>query len=282
MEKRIILNNNINYNYITLKISQSRLSYGMIAIPRSLLFLFPEYSTDIFILFNNSQILQRKKFIISEKNKEARIYGLSQWLKNNMSNTDDEIVIHLVDKEKLIYRFINEKKYIQTIIDWENKFDNTNKEPLAYKYLNNLSNLNSIDLYTSSISQLLRLSKKELLLRNINQINNSSKRSNVPVNIRVLLEKIYDGKCQICNFSFLKKDNKPYFELHHIFPDLEAHPKNICLVCANCHKQFTYANVDYEFNNGWLSQVAFNDKRHKVNQAINSIENIDFYKNIYY
>jgi hypothetical protein len=36
-----------------------------------------------------------------------------------MSNTDDEIVIHLVDKEKLIYRFINEKKYIQTIIDWE-------------------------------------------------------------------------------------------------------------------------------------------------------------------
>jgi len=282
MEERIILNNNINYNYITLKNSQSRLSYGMIAIPRSLLFLFPEYSTDIFILFNNSQILQRKKFIISEKNKEARIYGLSQWLKKNITIPDDEIVIQLVDKEKLIYRFINEKKYLQTIIEWENKFDNTNKEPLAYKYLTNLTAFNSIDLYTSSVSQFIRLSKKELLKRNIIQINNSTKRSNVPVNIRVLLEKIYFGKCQICNFSFLKKDNKPYFELHHIFPDLEAHPKNICLVCANCHKQFTYANVNYELNNGWLSQVAFNDKIYKVNQVINSIENIDFYKNIYY
>ncbi len=282
MEERIILNNNINYNYITIKISQSRLSYGMIAIPRSLLFLFPDFSSDIFILFNNSQILQRKKFIISEKNKEARIYGLSQWLKKNITIPDDEIVIQLVDKEKLIYRFINEKKYLQTIIEWENKFDNTNKEPLAYKYLTNLTAFNSIDLYTSSVSQFIRLSKKELLKRNIIQINNSTKRSNVPVNIRVLLEKIYFGKCQICNFSFLKKDNKPYFELHHIFPDLEAHPKNICLVCANCHKQFTYANVNYELNNGWLSQVAFNDKIYKVNQVINSIENIDFYKNIYY
>ncbi|HPI21046.1 MAG TPA: hypothetical protein PKY56_11825 [Candidatus Kapabacteria bacterium] len=282
MEKRIILNNNINYNYITLRISQSRLSYGMIAIPRSLLFLFPEYSTDIFFFFNDSKILQRKKFIISEKNKEARIYGLSYWLKNNITNPDDEIVIQIIDKEKLIYRFISEKKFIQTIKSLENKFDNTNKEQLAYKYLNNLSNLNSIDLYTSSISQFIRLSKKEFLLRNINQINNSTKRSNVPVNIRVLLEKIYYGKCQICNFSFLKKDNQPYFELHHIFPDLEAHLKNICLVCANCHKQFTYANVNYEFNDGWLTQVAFNDKKHKVNQVINSIEHLDFYKNIYY
>ena len=65
----------------------------------------------------------------------------------------------------------------------------------------------------------------------------------------------------------------PYYEIHHIDSSLGHYLKNLVLVCANCHRQFTYANVQEYFNKeNWLTKVVFNEVEHAVNQIGASID----------
>jgi predicted HNH restriction endonuclease len=83
------------------------------------------------------------------------------------------------------------------------------------------------------------------------------------------LRDIYAGHCQICDFWFLKKDKEPYFEIHHLDPLRGHHPKNVVVVCGNCHNQFEHANVKQEFNDDrWLIRVSFNERTFLVKQVI--------------
>lgn len=63
--------------------------------------------------------------------------------------------------------------------------------------------------------------------------------------IHSLKEKI--KQCQICGFTFKKKDGENYNEIHHIIP-LSENGKdeeiNTLIVCANCHSQLHFANTD--------------------------------------
>lgn len=55
------------------------------------------------------------------------------------------------------------------------------------------------------------------------------------------------SKCQICGFTFKKKNGEPYNEIHHIIKlsdDGKDSEINILVVCANCHRQLHYANTD--------------------------------------
>jgi hypothetical protein len=61
-------------------------------------------------------------------------------------------------------------------------------------------------------------------------------------------------KCQLCGFTFKKKNGENYNEMHHIIP-LSKNGKdaeiNTLVLCANCHRQFHYASVDLsEFTKG--------------------------------
>ena len=80
-------------------------------------------------------------------------------------------------------------------------------------------------------------------------------RESIPNNLRFLLGTIYEGNCQICNFVFLKKDKQPYFEIHHINPLWGNNPKNLVVVCANCHRQFEFANVQQVFNDKYAGHI---------------------------
>ena len=83
---------------------------------------------------------------------------------------------------------------------------------------------------------------------------------------------LYEGKCQITNFSFLTKKNKPYFELHHIDPEKGNHLKNLLVVSPNTHAQFTHANLIQHFDNeGWLRKVKFNKDEYTVFQIIDDL-----------
>lgn len=94
----------------------------------------------------------------------------------------------------------------------------------------------------------------------------------VPLSVRKLLTEIYDGKCQITGFGFLMKNGKPYFEIHHIKPELGNHIKNILVISPNIHAQFTYAFVKESFDSdGWLRRVKFNDKTFVVKHIIDEI-----------
>src|SRR5262249_8296545 len=89
----------------------------------------------------------------------------------------------------------------------------------------------------------------------------------VPPPIRALLEAIHHGKCQICGFTFQKRDRTPYFEIHHIEPDQGHHPKNMLVICPNCHAQLENAAIsEMERTMGWLVSLRINGKRLRVRQ----------------
>lgn len=54
-------------------------------------------------------------------------------------------------------------------------------------------------------------------------------------------------ECMICGFTFKKKSGEPYNEIHHII-SLAKNGKdeaiNTLVLCANCHRQLHYADVD--------------------------------------
>ena len=61
------------------------------------------------------------------------------------------------------------------------------------------------------------------------------------------LKKLYNGKCQICGFTFKKKDGEHYSEGNHLIPLSEEGSDSICnltILCANCHREMTYAKVE--------------------------------------
>jgi 5-methylcytosine-specific restriction endonuclease McrA len=61
------------------------------------------------------------------------------------------------------------------------------------------------------------------------------------------------GNCEACNepAPFLRRNNKPYLEIHHIVA-LSAggadHPMNVAAVCPNCHQRTTHSKDASTFN----------------------------------
>jgi len=53
-------------------------------------------------------------------------------------------------------------------------------------------------------------------------------------------------------------------------------------LCANCHRQFEYADVQHEFNNdGWLTKVSFNRKIYSINQILLRTRLDDYVKKLF-
>ena len=261
----------INYSYATIKITQSRIDKGLIAIPVELAKLFPDYNTTIQVYLDDSNELYEKNYSsYKSTTRESRIGGMLDWFKKNKIKSEDEIIIQLIDKKHFIYRLITENIFILNTKKFQVSFDNSENELQASERI-------------ACIVKWTNLNKKKVVIneyyRLINTIPNIERqyiekhsnraREGISNNLRLLLCDIYQGHCQACNFWFLKKDNQPYFEIHHINPLLGKNPKNIILVCANCHRQFEYANVHPKFNDeGWLIKVLFNDKEHFINQIM--------------
>ena len=76
------------------------------------------------------------------------------------------------------------------------------------------------------------------------------------------------SKCQICNFTFKKKDGENYNEVHHIIP-LSMNGKdakiNTLVVCANCHRQLHYADVN--ISNILKGEIKINGEIKKINNG---------------
>jgi len=60
------------------------------------------------------------------------------------------------------------------------------------------------------------------------------------------LKKIYNHHCQICGFTFQKKNGQNYSESHHVKPLSHNgldNIENLVILCANCHRILHYSNV---------------------------------------
>jgi len=274
----------INYSYATIKITQSRIDKGLIAIPMALAEWFPDYNTAIQVYLDDSPILHTKNYSsYKSTTRECRIGGMAEWFEENKIQSGDEIVIQLLDRERFICRLVPEQKFILKTRELESGFDNSKDEAEASDKIMNLAEWTDLDKQRVVLNEYYRLTNATPIeeRRYVSKYLDQAKEG-VPFNLRVLLGDMYEGHCQVCEFWFLKRDNNPYFEIHHINASQGNNPKNLLLVCANCHRQFQYADVQREFSDeGWLTKVSFNRKMYSVNQILLRVSLEDCVKKLF-
>jgi hypothetical protein len=278
------LQSDITYNYATITITQSRIDKGLLAIPVGLAESFPEENKDIEVYLSDSTVPRPKRYSsYNSSTRECRIGGLKEWFVQNNIERGEEVVVQFLDKEHFIYRLIPEKEFVLTTKNLQKDFDSAGSEIEASSKVKTLSKWTLSDESEVVINEYQRLATDSLLgERQYVKKNSTRSRENLPANLRTLLSKIYLGHCQICDFWFLQRDNQPYFEVHHLNPQMGHHPKNILVVCGNCHNQFEYTNVHNEFDDErWLVQVFFNEKMYLVKQVLLSLKKRGFTKETY-
>ena len=269
--KMIETKSKITYPYETIKITKSRIDKGLLAIPKSLSHFFPNHNSKIKIYLEDSNDYQIKNFSSStSRTKENRIGGLANWFKKSQIKKDDEIVIQFIDKKNYIYRLITENKFINKTKAIQKSYNITRAEIEVIKRLEELSDWTQKKQREVVLYEYARLVNEMPFIERKRRLKSHLKtKETAPNNIRILLEKLYNGHCQICDFHFLKINKKPYYEIHHINPLKGHHPKNIVLVCANCHKQFEFSNVVKIINQtGWLIGVKFNNTYYELNNFL--------------
>ncbi|HNX11920.1 MAG TPA: HNH endonuclease signature motif containing protein [Paludibacteraceae bacterium] len=267
-------------SYVTIKTTKSRIDKGLLAIPVSLIDIFPKKSNKIYLV-NERGIVEVKTFTpYNSSSRECRIGGLKTFYENYQVSDGEELVIQLIDNDK--YRIIPEKLF-QNILSnrltlLKNSIDDDESDKILYQ-ISEISNLQKIDILKN---EFVALSKEKFEDRKKVEKNTPIVRESVPFSIRKILVELYEGKCQVTNFSFFTKKNKPYFELHHIDPEKGNHLKNLLVVSPNTHAQFTHANLIQHFDNeGWLRKVKFNKDEYKVFQIIDDLPN-EFEKEIHF
>ncbi len=278
--KRIRSPNGFFYTYFTVNITQSRIDKGLIAIPRSLSGIFPDENCELSILFNTSEIPQIKKFsTYQSRTRENRIGGMAEWFEHNDIGKDDEIVIQLIDKKSKIYRILSENDFLLLTQGVQNSLDESADDKSVHDNLLKMMRLMNLEYSSIVLREYLRLAQMSHFQRRRRRtVKKRTVKEVVPTNIRILLRELYNGHCQLCDFTFQKKDRTPYFEIHHIDPGLGHHPKNLLSVCPNCHSQFEYSNVRHFYNpDNWLTRVTFNRKPYPVYQRLLTVS-IEGYK----
>lgn len=283
-KKKLTEKSKINYDYKTIRITKSRIEKGLLAIPKSFSNFLPKSNRKIKVYLDDSNIPQIKTFSsFDSSTNENRIGGLKNWFFENQIKEGDELVLQILDKEKFVYKLLKEEVFISKTSELQIDFDNSTDDKIASDKIELISNLTQVNKNKIIYNEFIRLAKySNDEVRKRLKTSNRFSREKTPASIRTILENIYKGYCQVCLFTFLKKDKNPYYEIHHLDSLLGHHPKNLVLVCANCHRQFEFANVEkFSDEAGWLSKVCFNQNEFFVKQAINEIEKQEFLKTVY-
>lgn len=271
----------IPFNYKTIKVTQGRLNKGLLAVPVSLIHYFPKQKGKIYIATGISGKISTKTFTpYTSSSRECRIGGLRNFYEKFNLKDGDEIVVQILNTNK--YRILTEKQFKGLVKGVEREFDESESEDIATSKLDAISKIANASSKETLRSEYFRLAKMEIKERRQEIVKPRKAKESVLPSMRKLLTEIYKGKCQITGFGFLMKNRKPYFEIHHIKPELGNHIKNILVVSSNIHVQFTYAFVEENFDkDGWLRQVKFNDKIFVVKHIIDKIPKI-FEKEVHF
>lgn len=266
-----ILQSRIPFSYKTIKVTQSRINKGLLAIPVSLTELFPKWRTKIYVVSGIAGKVNAKNFTpYISKSRECRIGGMRGFYEKFQIKDGDEIVIQVLDSNT--YRIIPEKQFESIVKRLENEFDSSKEEGEASLKLREVSKVTGFDFKDVAFNEYYRLSAMQVEKRKYGIERLARRKERVPVAIKKLLNDVYEGRCQITGFTFTMKNGKPYFEVHHIKPNLGNHVKNLLVVSPNVHAQFTYAPVQEFFDReGWLRRIRFNKEEFVVNHIIDKI-----------
>ncbi len=253
----------------TIYATDSRISKGLLAIPRRFSNKFPATKGKIFVVFDDGTRVEPKIYVpYDPKIKECRVFGLSRWFSRRGIVAGDAITITLEDPVKGIYRialdrFVEQRRAAEA----RRQLYTAASSEIAGEQLRRLAESKKEKVQEIALQEIALMAQRPLLKRTRVMVLQRGRAEAVPPALRALLEAIHQGKCQICGFTFKKRDGKPYFEIHHLEPDKGHHPMNVLVICPNCHAQLENATVtEMERAMGWLVAVRINGRRLKVHQ----------------
>lgn len=140
-----IKNSNIPLNYKTVRVTQSRINKGLLAIPVSLLDYFPNKKTKLQVETRIGRRATVKNFTpYSSSSRECRIGGMRNFYDEFQIKDGDEVVIQILDDIR--YRILPEDEFIKTIKDIEDKFDKSQNENEAINHLSKVSKITGVKL----------------------------------------------------------------------------------------------------------------------------------------
>ncbi len=253
----------------TIYATASRISKGLLAIPRKYSGDFPVTKGNILVVFDDGSRVEAKLYLpYDPKVKECRIFGLSRWFSKRNVVPGDVITITVEDPAKPIYRIALDS-YVRQRQEAEarRQLYSTESIEAATEQLRRLAQATRKRTHEVALQELARMAQTEIPQRKRSPVLHKGRGEAVPSSVRALLEALHLGRCQICSFAFKKRDGSSYFEIHHLDPDKGHHPTNLLVVCPNCHAQLEHANIiDMERVMGWLVAVTINGNRLSVRQ----------------
>lgn len=256
----------------TIRATASRLEKGFIAIPQKFKKWFPSERTSIRVAFDDERTTNEVTFHPHDPaGKETRIFGTKDWFSRRKIVPGDQISISIEDPDRRVYRiildrFLNEKRKQES----QRRLESAATEPEAERELHTLVRLARKRTRRVAGEELLRLAQQTIPDKRPRVASSLSDRhQTVPAAIRVLLRELHEGKCQLCSFTFQKRNGEPYFEIHHLEPSVGHHPANLLVICANCHAQLEHAVVTNLQRQGmWLTSLSINGRRVTVRQPL--------------
>ncbi len=257
--------------HFTIRASASRLEKGLLAIPQKFKDWFPRERRQIRVIFDDEEKPSTLTFHPYDSTvKEARIFGLRRWFSKRGIREGDLISVTVEDAEGGSYRialdrYVQERKeqkarqrLLAARVDSEAEQELTTLRRLTRKRPRDLAR-----------DELLRIAQSPRQARPRVVPGAVERHGGVPSAIRVLLRELHEGKCQLCSFSFAKRNGEPYFEIHHLDPGVGHHPSNLLVVCPNCHAQLEHAMItDLKWSGIWLVGVTINGQRISVRQPL--------------
>ncbi|HTV56219.1 MAG TPA: HNH endonuclease signature motif containing protein [Terriglobia bacterium] len=256
----------------TIRASASRLEKGLLAVPQKFKDWFPGGKGQIQVIFDDEEKARALTFHPYDPIvKENRIFGLGHWFSKRSVREGDAISITVEDLGKRLYRialdrFVRERQEQEA----RHNLREAGTDSEAEQELSTLSRLTRKRPRELAQEELLRIAQESVRRPRPRAFPDATERyEGVPSGIRVLLRELHDGKCQLCSFTFEKRNGEPYFEIHHLDPLVGHHPSNLLVVCPNCHAQFEHATVtNFTWADGWLVRVIINGKRVAVRQPL--------------
>ena len=258
--------------HFTIRASASRLEKGLLAVPQKFGDLFPGEKVQIQVAFDDEEKTKALTFHPYDPIvKESRIFGLAQWFSKREVRAGDLISITLEDLDRRLYRialdqYVREREEQRA----RRKLHAAQTDSEAKEELSALSRLTRRRPSQVAQEELLRMAQASLRQRRPRVLPAPREQyEGAPSGVRVLLRELYDGRCQLCSFTFEKRNGEPYFEIHHLDPEVGHHPSNLLVVCPNCHAELEHAAAtDFRFAGNWLVSVTINGKRVAVRQRL--------------
>lgn len=255
-----------------MRASASRLEKGLFAVPQRFIGWFPRERGQIQVIFDDEDGSRPLTFHPYDPiTKEARIFGVRNWYSERGVRPGDLISVVVEDRGHHLYRIALERYVLER------------QEHTARKRLQEASTDSEAEQQLAILQRVAKRRPRDVAQRELSRIAQESerqprptvppaageRREGVPPGTRVLLRELHEGKCQICSFTFEKRNGEPYFEIHHLDPTTGHHPTNLLVVCPNCHAQLEHAKVTgFRWEGEWIVGLTINGKRLSVRQPL--------------